>query len=190
MERLKAYLRRIYRLSLNHSKKEDLVWKDLKKLSAEMEWRCGIYEKEKYIETGFEIGNDKTARFLYLINNKDFICIVNILENFPVELTTDLFILAAHFNNLLNEGVVIIHTENQCVEYHLKNDILVHLLYSGEIYGVITYHYNASKEIYWAFQRLIEENEAPAIIIADLLKKMEAEEEQNSKQQEINADMD
>jgi hypothetical protein len=46
------------------------------------------------------------------------------------------------------------------------------LLFNGEIYDQLICHYNASKDIYWAFQKLVEENEVPAIIIADLLRKM------------------
>jgi len=180
MKNLKAYLNRIYRLSVNHSKQENFVWNDLKKLYSGSNWKYGIYEKEKYIEAVFGIGNEKGRRFFYLINNDYFHCTVNILENFPVELTTDLFILAAHFNNLLNNGVVTINIEKQAVEYSTKSHILIPLLYNGEIYNDLLRHYNASKDIYWAFQKLIDENEAPAIIIADLLKKLK-EEEQNKK---------
>jgi hypothetical protein len=36
-------------------------------------------------------------------------------------------------------------------------------------------HYNTSKDIYWAFQKLVLENEIPALIIADLLKKNDEE---------------
>jgi len=181
MKRLKAYLTRIYRLSVNYSKQENLVWNDLKKLFAESNWKYGIYEKEKYIEAGFEIGKGKGQRFFYQLNNGYFRCMVNIIEHFPTELTTELFILAAHFNNLLNNGIVTISIENQTVEYTTKKDILVLLLYKGEIYNELLRHFKTSKDIYWAFQKLIDENEAPAIIIADLLKKIKEEDEENKK---------
>lgn len=100
-----------------------------------------------------------------------FHCRVKILEEFPTELTTDLFILAAHFNNVLNNGVVVVNVHSEYVEYHQKKDLLVPLLYTGEVYGQLMQHHTTSKEIYAAFQRLIIEQEAPAIIIADLLKK-------------------
>jgi len=181
MKRLKAFLIQIYRLYVNHSKQENFVWDDLKKLFAGSNWKYGIYEKEKYIESIFEIGNDTGRRFFYLINNDHFHCTVNILEGFPVELTSELFILAAHFNNLLNNGIVTISVEKQTVEYSIKSHILIPLLYSGELYNDLLRHHKASKDIYWAFQKLISENEAPAIIIADLLKKIKEEEEQNKK---------
>ena len=177
MKNLKIYLRRIYRLSVSNSKQNDLLWKDLKKLFVESDWKYGIYEKEKYIVSGFDLGNDKGTKFIYRIDERYFHCQAFILNEFPIELTTDFFILAAHFNNLLNYGVVRINIENPCVEYHRKIEILIPLLYSGEIYGELVRHCDISKNIYWAFQKLIEENEAPAIIIADLLKKLKDNED-------------
>lgn len=173
MNRLKFYLRRIYRLSVNFQKREEIVWSDLKKLHADAGWNSGIYEKEKFIKTVFEISNEQGAVFYYMIYDGYFHCRVKILEDFPVDLTTDLFILAAHFNNLLNNGVVIINVDNQFVEYHLKSDLLIPLLYTGEIFNQLNRHCNMAKDIYSAFQRLVNENEAPAIIIADLLKQLE-----------------
>jgi len=41
-------------------------------------------------------------------------------------------------------------------------------------------HYNTSKDIYSAFQRLIIEQEAPAIIIADLLKNYEEKDDEKN----------
>ena len=78
----------------------------------------------------------------------------------------------------MNNGVVKVNTESLYVEYCQKIDILIPLLYKGVIYQQLIAHYNTSKDIHWAFQKLIKENEAPAIIIADLFKKIEEEEKQ------------
>lgn len=173
MNRLKFYLRRIYRLSVNFQKREEIVWSDLKKLHADAGWNSGIYENDKYIRTVFEISNEQGGVFYYSIYGGYFHCRVKILEDFPVDLTTDLFILSAHFNNLLNEGKVIVNVNSQYVEFHLKSDLLVPLLYTSEIYSQLNLHCNTAKDIYSAFQRLVNEQEAPAIIIADLLKQNE-----------------
>ena len=178
MDKIKFYLQRIYRLTLNFKKQEELVWKELKKLHADADWKHGVYEKEKYIESIFELGKEQGGAFYYLIYDGSFHCRVKILEDYPVELTTDLFILAAHFNNLLNNGVVIVNVQSRYVEYHQKRDLLIPLLYTSETYGQLMRHYNTSKDIYAAFQRLIIEQEAPAIIIADLLKENEANDKE------------
>ena len=170
IKKLKFYFKRIYRLSLNFKRQEQIVWEDLKKLHSDANWKSGIYEKDKYIESIFEISNDVAGTFYYMIYDEYFHCRVKIVKEFPSELTTDIFILAAHFNNLLNSGVVVINVNSLYVEYHQKRDLLIPLLYSGEIHSQLTRHFNTSKDIYSAFQRLIYEQEAPAIIIADLLK--------------------
>jgi hypothetical protein len=178
MNKIKFYLQGIYRLALSFKKQEELVWKELKKLHADADWKHGVYEKDKYIETIFELGKEKGGAFYYMIYDGSFHCRVKILEDYPVELTTDLFILAAHFNNLLNNGVVIVNVQSHYVEYHQKRDLLIPLLYTSETYGQLMRHYNTSKDIYAAFQRLIIEQEAPAIIIADLLKENEANDKE------------
>jgi hypothetical protein len=170
MNKFIFYLQRVYRLTLSYKKQEETVWNELKKLHSNAEWKSGVYEKEKYIETVFEISNEKNSLFYYMIYDGCFHCRVKILEDFSSDLTSDLFILASHFNNLLNNGVVVINVNSQFVEYHQKSDLLIPLLYNGEIHGQLIRHYKTSKNIYSAFQRLVVEQEAPAIIIADLLK--------------------
>lgn len=173
--KLKYYLKRIYRLTLSPEKQEKLIWNDLKKLHIEAEWKHGIYEKDKYIETVFEIHEGQGEIFYFMIYDSFFHCRVKILEEYPTELTTELFILATHFNNLLNFGVVMVNVNSNYVEYHQKRDLLIPLLYTGEIHDQIIRHFNISKDIYLAFQRLVKEQEAPAIIIADIIRKNEKE---------------
>ena len=67
-----------------------------------------------------------------------------------------------------NENVII-NVASNYVEYALKSDLLIPLLYKGEIENQMTRHYSTTKDIERAFQRLISEQEAPAIIIAELL---------------------
>jgi len=177
MNKIKFYLQRIYRLSLSFKKQEELVWKELKKIHANANWKHGVYEKEKYIETVFAIGKEQGGSFYYMIYDGSLHYRVKILEDYPTEITTDLFILAAHFNNLLINGVVIINVNNSFIEYHLKNDLLIPLLNNNQIHGQLIRHYNTSKDIYSAFQRLVIEQEAPAIIIADLLKESETKDD-------------
>ncbi|MEY3737859.1 MAG: hypothetical protein RL544_637 [Bacteroidota bacterium] len=180
MKKLKFYLQKIYRLSVSFDKQEQLVWDDIKQIHLDAEWRHGVFEREKFIETNFEISDGRQALFYYMLYDSYFHCRVKILENFPIELTTDLFVLAAHFNNLLNNGVVVVNVNSSFIEYHQKRDLLIPLLYKGEIHGQITRHFNTARDIYSAFERLVEEQEAPAIIIADLLKKND-EEKTNEK---------
>ena len=177
MKRFLNYLKRVYRFSLNKSKREDLAWKDLKKFFAKFDWKYGIYEKEKYIDSFWSItdADDKGTKFIYLINDNCFYCSANAFDNYPIELTTEIFILAQHFNNVLKNGIVIVDAESRYVEYRRKMDILIPLLNTGVFLEEIIHHQETVIDIHWAFQKLVEENEAPAIIFADFLKKKQEE---------------
>ncbi len=180
MKKIKHFFSKIYRISLSFKKQEELAWADLKDIHLQAEWKSGIYEKEKCIETSFELSNGAGAVFQYFIYEGSFHCRVRLMENFPTDLTTDVFVLASHFNNLLSNGVVKIDVNTQSVDYHQKIDLLVPLLYKGEFHHQISRHYNTSNDIYAAFNRLVTEQEAPAIIIADLLNKKENDDPKNS----------
>jgi hypothetical protein len=52
-------------------------------------------------------------------------------------------------------------------------------MYRDEIHNRMLKHYELSKDMYWAFVKLVDENEEPAIIIADLIKKNETKESDN-----------
>lgn len=171
MNRFSFYLKRMYRLTLNLKGQEELVWKELKKIQAN--WQHEVFEKKRYIETIFVMGKDQAAAFYYAIYEGSIHYRVKILEDYPIELTTDLFILAAHFNNVLNDGVVVVNVHCLYVEYHQKSELLIPLLYNDEIDRQLRRHFDNSEDIYAGFQRLIIEKEAPAIIIADLLKENE-----------------
>jgi hypothetical protein len=166
---IKFYIQRIYRLSFKFNKQDNVVWKDLKKMHLRSKWDSGIYEKDRFIETIFSISETEHRKFYYMITEGFYHCKVNILNTFPVDLTTDVFVLATHFNNLLNNGVVVVNPNNQSVEFYMKREILIPFLYSGELYDYLIRHHSTSKDIYKAFERLVNEQEAPAIIIADLL---------------------
>ena len=169
MKKVIYFLKQIYRLSLKKVKQEKIVWNDLKKHHEDQKYQSGVFEKDRYIESFFQINDDKSFAFYYAIFENKFNCRVKVLDTFDEELTSDIFILATHFNNLLNNGNVLINVDNNYVEYVVKTDLLIPLLYKGEIENQITRHYNSTKDIERAFQRLVNEQEAPAIIIADLL---------------------
>jgi hypothetical protein len=169
INQIKFYLKRIYLLGLNKTKQESIVWNNLKKLHEKSNWNFGVFEKEKYIETIFEMEKGSLLKFYYMLIEDQIYFRSRMFENFPEEITTEIFILASHFNNILNDVGVIINTDNRYVEYNVKREMLITLLYPGEINKTTNFHFNLSNDIYYSFKRLIEENESPAIIIADLL---------------------
>jgi hypothetical protein len=170
INRIKLLLKRVYRLSRNHEKHSEIVWSDLKKFHIDEGLKHGVNEKDKYIETRFKIHQEQGAAFWYMVNENYFHCRVKVLDFFPEELTTDIFVLAAHLNNVLNRGVVTVDVDDRYVGFQIKSPLLIPLLYHAEMWHQINLHKDLAQDIYKAFQRLVCEQEAPAIIIADLLK--------------------
>ena len=74
--------------------------------------------------------------------------------------------------------MLTIDTDRRSVDFTLKEDILTPYLYGEEhlSFPISRHHGIVNDLLYRAFQRLIHENEAPAIIIADLLKEQEDSE--------------
>ena len=177
-KRLKTIMSKFYRLMISPAKREAIVWKDLKKLFQRMEWKHGVFEQEKYIKAGFTINDSEGISFFYSVRNNDFECFTRVIEDFPEEMTSDFFILAQHFNNILNYGMVNIDISRRSVDFVMKEDILVSYLYPGNLYFQFEKHLDIVNDLlYKAFLRLVNENEAPAIIIADVLDELERKKE-------------
>lgn len=176
MRKLWYYVRRVIRLAYSFERKEKLIWNKLKKLHQEKKWRHGIFENDKYIETIFEIAEGVPATFYYMLYDHAFHCRVKVLEELPPDLVTDVFVLASHFNNHLSDGKVVIRVNSGYVEYKIKTELIIPALYEDEILVEIEQHFNTAVDVFAAFQRLVAEQEAPAIIIADILRKNEEEE--------------
>jgi hypothetical protein len=178
-KKIQLVLQRIINVNLSAEKQELIVWNSLKKLHRDAEWRSGVYEKEKYIESIFEISEGISGTFYYVIYDYMFHCRVKVLKKFPAELTTEIFVLASHFNNLITFGRVEIDVPDRFVEFHCNCEVVLPLIFRDELYNKMLLHCRLAKDMYWAFDKLVLENEAPAIIIADLLKKNEDKESQN-----------
>ncbi|MCO5264216.1 MAG: hypothetical protein M9901_15180 [Lentimicrobium sp.] len=173
MNRIAHYLRMCYRLTLNADKQEEALWKELKKFHLLQDYPSGIYEKEKVISTTLKLSDSYSEAFNYSIIYGHYYCSVRLIRHYPEELSPEIFILTTHLNNILMEGGVSVDTEEQNVEYITRKDILITLLYPGFIYERMNRHYKVARRLHQAFTRLINENEAPALIVADFLKNLE-----------------
>ena len=171
MEKLKAILKCMYRTRFKTDKIELVVWSDLKRLFKSNQWRYGIFETDRMITATFEIAENRGNDYYIAVYDKEIHFRVKVLEDFDAERTVELFILAAHFNNLLNQGTVVVNVESKYVEYHLKSDSFSALYYPDTLYYKLINHYNTSKDIYWGFHQLIEMNEEPVFIISEILKR-------------------
>ena len=58
IENAKMYVKRMYRITRSFKRQEELVWNDLKKFHAGTDWKSGVYERERYIETIFGLSDE------------------------------------------------------------------------------------------------------------------------------------
>lgn len=164
-------------LTKNHP---EIAWKELIKLNKEAGWHFGQYDKDRKVETAFSFHDDETFRkFQYEITQRKMIFSVNILQDFEIDSTHDIMILASHFNSLLNNGIIRVNTSDRQVYCEFTGEILLYVLYPGEIQTDILQHYNLAKDCCWAFNHLLVSGEDPVFIIAELLKRKEEENKEH-----------
>ena len=167
--KIKYNFQRMYRVNLPIEKRQKKVWDDLKKLCSDSGWRYGTYEDDKLVEMQFELAEDLYAKHYYFILPDRLSCRVRVVEEYEQEKALEVFILAQHFNNELNNGKVVVDAGDRTVEYIEHRSLLAPLMYGDDIFSQMQNHNFIAKDVFTCFQRLMLEDVEPAIIIADLM---------------------
>lgn len=162
-------IKKCYRVNLNQEKRKKLLWKDLIKLHKNENWNYTIHDNTWCMESLIQNNKNQINRYFYSIYKDKFYSQVKVIYDFPEDLTTNLFILATHINNILNEGIIHINIENKYIEYSKSENIIVPLIHQQALKNQIILHYSASQKIQWAFEELINRNEEPVLIFAELM---------------------
>ena len=170
--------RKIYRL-LNVKKRSEIVWHELIKLHKEEGWNFGQFDNKKNIETIFNLEGDFGVKFTYQVGKDKLEFQSLILNSFDDERTTDILVLASHFNGLLNFGKVSVSIKYNYVELVYSGDLLTYMLFPGEIQTDQRVHYNVTKDCYWAFTSLIETGDDPVFVISELLRRKDDDDKTN-----------
>ena len=177
--KIKFSSQRIYRI-LNVKKSTDFVWKELIKFHKNSGWNFGQFENDKRIECGFKVDDTNYVNFNYIVSSSALTFRATILPRFDEEITTDILVLASHFNGLLSFGVVKVSVKYNYVEFIYSRDLLTYSLFPGEIDSDADTHYNLTKDCFWSFTKLIETGDDPVFVFSELLRRKE-EERENSK---------
>jgi hypothetical protein len=164
----------------NEDNAKGFVWNELISLHRRNNWRYGIFESENYVDTQFSLSENLTVPYRYFLSDEELHFNVCVLNSYPQEHTTDLFVLAAHFNNLLNFGKVKIDVNDQTVYFSYQNELELYATSPGKIHEHIGRHFHISKDVYWAFERYLTEGEEPAVIIGELVNNLKSRQENNT----------
>lgn len=155
---------------------EKNIWSKLLNFHESKGLKYGAYETDKYVELIMPIEDNNPRFYFQMIQGNCLYFKVSIIENFPVEVTTDLFILTTHFNNALNFGTLLVNSNNREVIYSLKNELDFYSTFPEKIERDISNHYTVSLDIYWAFNKYLNEREDPAFIFADFMEMIDKKE--------------
>ena len=167
-----VYSQRVYRLiRVNH--RSDIVWKELIKLHKKENWHFGQYDNENYIRTTFADDNNNDLNFHYQVTNDKLVYRAVIAGDFNEDNTNDIMLLSSHLNSLLTFGMVRVNIKDNYVEFVYQGDLLVYMLYPGEIHTDIDRHFRITSDCSWAFTHLLKSGDEPVFVIAELLKRNE-----------------
>lgn len=180
MKHLINYLKAAVRLSINHNDYEKVVWESLKKYFSDNKYKFGVYESDKRIEALFTVSEETALNFFYIVSRGSLRYSAKVLNHYPPELATDIFVMASHFNNVLKDGVVVVYPNELCVEFQMKSDCTLNIIWPIILHDYFVTHCDAAKDMFWAFNKLVEEREEPAIIIADLFRMKESNEQSHN----------
>jgi len=171
-----VYSQRVYRLiRVNH--RSDIVWKELIKLHKKENWHFGQYDNENYIRTTFADDNNNDLNFHYQVTNDKLVYRAVIAGDFNEDNTNDIMLLSSHLNSLLTFGMVRVNIKDNYVEFVYQGDLLVYMLYPGEIHTDIDRHFRITSDCYWAFSHLLNTGDEPVFVISELLKRNQKENE-------------
>ena len=167
----------LFRKLKNNQNRSEYVWESLKNYHKKNGFNYTSSEKDKYIETIFSIDNENNIvkRYHYLIDEKnDFLkSVIYISEGFDSNKSKDVLILASHFNSLMSKGLVRVNTQKGLISMEYRISLIVPYLCENEIHFQCLEHFNQSKDIVWAFNRLLVFDEDPVFIMVDLTKKID-----------------
>lgn len=173
----------------NLEERHNLLWINLKEYFASTQSKYETFESEKYIETLYSVdqGNRIFKRFHYHVDKESELLksIVWISEGYDDKKSRHVLILSAHFNSLMKHGIVRVNTNICTVLLEFRVHLLVPFMFSEEIHSQIIAHYEMSKDIVWAFNRLFLFEEDPVYIILDLQKKIDKRVKDNQKNNQI-----
>ena len=161
--------------TINICKRENIVWNKLKEFFKKEGYHHGVYEEQKEIEAQFNIKDNEIKSFIYRVSKQEsqLFATTNIINKYPEDSVTDIFILTSHLNSILKNGKIILDPQKSTVT--LMNKIsLIDCVYDHRfIYEMICRHIEYSKDIDWAFKKLIVEKEEPVFIIDEIIKSKE-----------------
>ena len=169
MKKIRQWFKNSKIVNLDVKNQEIELWEKLKAFLEFKKYRFGAFESEKTCEVQLEILENYFKTYYYSIDENELHLRVQIVEEYPIEQATEIFVLASHLNNILRVGKVKINVKYNYVEYHISKNNLLFLLDEKQLVAFISSHYSVSQTLFFAYYQLINQGIPPVEIISDLL---------------------
>ena len=175
MRKIRQWFKNSKIVNLDVKNQEIALWEKLKAFLEFKKYRFGAFEREKTCEVQLEIIESYFKTYYYSIDENELHLRVQLVEEYPVEQATDIFVLASHLNNILRVGKVKINVKYNYVEYHISKNNLLFLLDEKQLVAFISSHYSVSQTLFFAYYQLINQGIPPVEIISEIMKANEDE---------------
>jgi hypothetical protein len=169
------FWKRIYRI-LMFKKADHHVWQELLKFHKKSGWKYGQYDQNKTVFCDFAIDDTEHIRFFYTVEHGKLVYRSVILGAFNEEFTNSILVLASHFNSLLSRGSVRVLLHQNAIECFYSRDSLAYSLFPDFIESDTAFHYNLSKDVFWAFTNMLQTGEDPVFVFSELMRMKEIDE--------------
>lgn len=169
MEKLKTLLQRSYRASLSPERQEEQVWEELKAHCVEIDLDYGIHERRQTVSLNLSHKDGSLLSIYHCVSGTEVSSRSIVFYTYPEELTTDIFILTTHLNNVTKGGKITVNPKTRHIEYICQADSWRFLNRNTHFAFYIKEYMLTVETIIWAYNQLIKQGQEPALIIADML---------------------
>lgn len=180
-DKIKKFLRNTYRLMLSDKGQLNCIWSDVKRLYKENNWKYSIIEHpdEQIVQVVFEMEDKVFFEFETIL--KDHILTTRTLLpwNYDEDLAQEVFILATHLNNLYRYVKVHVFAETREIGLSMVAHYKTAMIDPSMAKLLLNLVYETAADVNWAYRRLLETREPPALIFAEFLEHLNTKEEKS-----------
>jgi hypothetical protein len=176
---IKKIFRNTYRLMLSDKGQQNCIWSDVKKFYKKNNWKYSIIEQPDVhvVQVVFQVEDKVFIEFETILNDNDLTVRTLLPWNYDEDMASDVFIMATHLNNLFRYTKINVLPESREVGIQVTAFQAMALVNTSTAQHLLNMVYETAEDVNWAYHRLLETREAPALIFAEFLEHLNAKEE-------------
>ena len=180
-QKIKKFLRNTYRLMLSDKGQQNCIWSDVKKLYKENNWKYSIIEQPdvRVVQVVFQVADKVFFEFETILNENDLTVRTLMPWNYDEDMAQEVFIMATHLNNLFRYTKINVLPESREVGIQVIAFQAMALVNTSTAQQLLNMVYETAEDVNWAYRRLLETREPPALIFAEFLEHLNAKEEKS-----------